>query len=349
MRLVRTSIFFLVALLYGSFAFAQDSGDEAAPDTSRLQPGPWKYTTIFALNLSQSAYSSNWSGGDKGSINWVLQGDATAEKQYTHWFNWSNLLQLAYGQTADQVDDPDSSGRIVFDSPEKTTDKIRLESTGRFTLDQWLDPYALLRVESQFSDRTIPGRPISFNPLRFTQSAGVARSFIAEEKRNLISRLGLSVREVFARDFVSDSTDELHSYTNVDGGVEWLTTTTYPLMGDAVVYQGRLLFFYPMFFSGSDDLTKFDDLAIAADPTREQVGDFWKAPEFNFENTFTAAITKHLNVNLYIQWIYQKYDRSTDLDITKPIVELIPVVDSGIRKAGQFKQTLALGLTYQLF
>ena len=54
-------------------------------------------------------------------------------------------------------------------------------------------------------------------------------------------------------------------------------------------------------------------------------------------------------MNLYVQWIYQKYARSIDVDPNKPVGELIPVVDAGIRKAGQFKQTLALGLTYQLF
>jgi hypothetical protein len=258
-------------------------------------------------------------------------------------------LQVSYGQTANQVDDPDSANRIVFDVPEKTTDKILLESTGRFTLDRFLDPYVGLRLESQFSDRTDPKRPLSFNPVRFSQATGVAHAFIKTDEREFISRVGLSAREIFARDFVTDSTTGTNSFTNVDGGAEWLTTVTQPLFDKAVVYRGRLLVFYPFFFSDSDHLRQFDEAARMVDPTRESVQDFWKAPDFNFENTFTATITKHLNVNLYVQWIYQKYARSTDIDPQKPVSELIPIVDSGIRKAGQFKQTLALGLTYQLF
>lgn len=320
-----------------------------AADTTQTQPGPWKYGATAALNLSQSAYSSNWKGGDKGSINWVLQGDVEAQRQMSHWFNLSNLLQLSYGQTAKQVDDPENPNRIVFDRPEKTTDLILLESTGRFTLDTWVDPFFGLRVESQFSDQTDPRGELMFNPVRFSQTAGVARVLIKDDGREWITRLGLSLRETFSRAFSDPVGESTESSTSIDGGIEWLSTVDQPLIEKRILYKGRLLVFLPLFFDQSGDLEDFDRLAIAAQLGREAVADFWKAPNVNFQNTLTAPITKNLNVNLFVQWVYLKFDQSIDVDTGKPIATLIPIVDAGIRKAGQFKQTLAIGLTYTLF
>ncbi len=336
-----------IAVMLGLLVCASQA--QAEPDTTRTMPGPWEYGASVALNLSQSAYSSNWNGGDKGSINWVLQGDAKAERQMSRWFHLSNTLQLSYGQTAKQVDDPENPNRIVFDRPEKTTDLILLESTGRFTLDTWVDPFVGLRLESQFSDQTDPRASIPFNPLRLTQTAGAARVLVKDENREWLTRLGFSLRETFSRAFADTVGLGKGSSTSIDGGVEWLSTVQQPLAGKRILYKGRLLVFVPLFFDHAGRLETFDMRAIALDPGREEVQDFWKAPNVNFQNTFTAPLTDHLNVNLYVQWIYQKFDQSVNVDLDKPIADLIPIVDGAIRKAGQFKQTLAIGLTYTLF
>lgn len=333
---------FLSALIVAP-ALAQD------PDTSRTQPGPWAYAATTALNLSQSAYSSNWDGGDRGSINWVLQGDLKAQRQMSLWFNLSNLLQLAYGQTSQQVDDPENPNRIVFDSPEKTTDLILFESMGRFTLDTWVDPFLGLRLESQFSDQTDPNRSLTFNPVRLSQTAGIAKVLIEEEKREWITRLGFSVRETFNRAFTDTVGEETESFTSIDGGLEWLTTVSQPIVPERILYKGRLLVFLPLFYDNAGALEDFDSAALMFDPTRERIADFWKAPNVNFQNTFTAPLTKNLNVNLFVQWVYQKFDDSTPVDREKPLEEQIALIDAGIRKAGQFKETLAIGLTYALF
>ncbi|MBT7617797.1 MAG: hypothetical protein HN590_10995, partial [Calditrichaeota bacterium] len=52
--------------------------------------------------------------------------------------------------------------------------------------------------------------------------------------------------------------------------------------------------------------------------------EYWKAVDINWENIFTANITKYLMVNLYLQLLY---DKEVDL-------------------GGRLKQTLSLGLTY---
>jgi hypothetical protein len=56
------------------------------------EPGPWKFSAVAGLNVSQSSFSSNWSGGDRGSIVWVLGSDMTAERQFSRRLNLSNHI-----------------------------------------------------------------------------------------------------------------------------------------------------------------------------------------------------------------------------------------------------------------
>jgi hypothetical protein len=53
---------------------------------------------------------------------------------------------------------------------------------------------------------------------------------------------------------------------------------------------------------------------------------FWPSVDINWENIFSASVTKYVVVNLYTQWLYDKQ----------------------IDKRGRFKETLSLGLTYKL-
>ena len=79
------------------------------------------------------------------------------------------------------------------------------------------------------------------------------------------------------------------------------------------------------------------------------MANFWKMPTINFQNNFTAQITKSLGVTLFAQWVYQKFDNATSVDTTQPLDVQIASVDHGIRKAGQFKETLALAFSYRVF
>jgi hypothetical protein len=116
-----------------------------------------------------------------------------------------------------------------------------------------------------------------------------------------------------------------------------------------VIYRGSLLVFMPVFYSKSDDLKTFDQAAIAADPTRGPVAGYWKDPDVNFMNTFTASITSHLAVGLVAQLVYDKFDTAANVDNTLPPSVLVPEIDKNVRKVGQFKQTLNVALKYQLF
>ena len=146
-----------------------------ADEPKPAEPGPWKFGEVLSLNLSQSAFSDNWSGGDKGSIVWVTGSASTAERQFSKRFNSTSALTLAYGQTTRQVADPANPSHNVWDSPDKTTDQILFESTGRFTLASFVDPYVAVRAESQFQDQSSPLGMLNFNPIKLKETAGIAR------------------------------------------------------------------------------------------------------------------------------------------------------------------------------
>ncbi len=312
------------------------------------EPGPWKYTWVAGLNLSQSAFSDNWQGGDQGSLVWVLTSDAKAERQFSTRYNLSNHLQLAYGQTAQQKRDPADPGRQVWGHPQKSNDLILFESVSRFTLGGWVDPYLALRLDSQFRDESNPAGVVNFSPAKLTESAGIARVLQKTDERELITRLGFGVVEVFARQ-IDPTTGEKVRITTNDGGIEWQTNATQPILAKRVLYKGQLRAFWPLYFSRSRALEQFDRDALAFDPAREAIADFWKTPNVDFQNLFSAQITKLLSVNLAVQWMYTKFDPATAIDNSKPIADRIVVVDHGVRKAGQFREVLAIGLTYQLF
>lgn len=332
-----------------SAMLATSAASVHAEPAKPIEPGPWKFGSLSTLNLSQSQFSTNWAGGDKGSLVWVLSAASTAERQFTTRFNLANSLLLAYGQTAQQIADPSDPSQRVWDSPDKTTDQILFESTGRFTLTTFADPYFGLRAESQFKDQSDPARSLTLNPIRLKESAGLARVIEKTEERELITRLGVGFRQTIARAFVDPVGEQTRSFTTNDGGLEWQTTMTRPLLDKKVVYKGQLLVFQPVFFSNSGALEDFDAAAIAAYPGRERVADFWKAPDLDLQNTFSAQITKTLGVNLFVQWRYDKFDAATNLDASQPIDAQVAAVDRGIRKAGQFKEVLALSLSYRLF
>jgi hypothetical protein len=331
----------VLALFAASRADAQKDSVYAA--------GPWKYTSAVGLTLTESAYTSNWAGGDKGTIIWVLNSDLRAERQFSPSYNQSNVLQLAYGQTSQQKADPADPSRIAWSSPDKTTDLIALESVSRWTLRGFADPYFSLRGESQFSDESNPLGSITLNPIKLKEAAGLARVLAKSEDRELITRVGVGMRQTFGKSFVDPVTLAKASFTSNDGGFEWNTTAVWPLLEKKVTYRASLLVFLPVFYSKSDALTIFDAAAIAVDPTRRPVADYWQDPDVNFLNTFTAAITKHLEVGLVAQLVYDKFDTAANVDNSLPLAVLIPEIDKNVRKVGQFKQTLNVTIRYQLF
>jgi hypothetical protein len=327
----------------------------AARPAAAADPGPWKFGTTAQLTLSQSAFSSNWAGGDRGSLVWVIGTDTQADRQLTTRFNWANHLELAYGQTSKQNPDPSNGGDLRWDTPEKSTDKIALESTGRWTLDRWADPYFSLRLDSQFLDQGNPLGELSFNPIKLKEAAGIARVLRKTDDASVLTRLGFGFRQTMGKTFVIDPALRKASFSSNDGGLEWQTNVVQPMLEKKVLYKGQLLLFQPVFYSKSSALEQFDrdvragDASRAAEPGREPVADFWKAVDVNFQNEFTASITKVLGVSLTAQFVYDKFDAAANVDNTLPLAALEPEILRNTRKAGQFREVLALTIKYALF
>jgi hypothetical protein len=242
---------------------------------------------------------------------------------------------VAYGQSSSQARDPIDPNKIAWESPETATDKIEFESAARGTYGWFADPYGAFGVGSQFEDAAsdpFGTRKIALNPVRLNESVGLARVLQKTEDREALARLGFALRQTFAKSYSSATTDALANVHANDGGVEFVINTTQPMLAKAVLYKGELKAYQAVFYSNEDELAA----------TAPEAKDFWKAVDVNFQNAFTASITKWLGVTLTAQLIYDKLDAAANtadpLDVQRKT-----------RKAGQFKETLALTLSYKLF
>jgi hypothetical protein len=121
------------------------------------------------------------------------------------------------------------------------------------------------------------------------------------------------------------------------------------VLNKRVIYKGGLLVYLPVFYSKSGALKQYDADALAGDATHTAVANYWKTPDVDFTNLFTAQITKSFNVNLAVQFVYDKFDQAMNVDNSLPLAQREDIVNRGIRRAGQFREVLALGLTYSLF
>lgn len=195
--------------------------------------------------------------------------------------------------------------------PIKSTDLIDFESVLRFTLGGFVDPFIAGRIETQFYDNRDPSLSRFINPLKLTEALGIARIFIKQEKRELSSRLGFGLKQLIDRDVLVGTNRE--TQTSNYGGLDFVTDFKTPLAKERITYISKLNVFQAVFYSESNRLP-------------DSLKNNWKYPDINWENIFTASITKYLMVNLYTQLLYDK-------EITTSV---------------RIKEGLALGLTFKL-
>jgi len=110
-----------------------------------------------------------------------------------------------------------------------------------------------------------------------------------------------------------EDSDERETETTSDTGIEFVSEYRSPLLDGAVTFTSDLTVFQALSYSESDKL-------------EGEGRDDWKSPDVNWENSFTASITEYINVNLYLQALYDKQ------------------VDGDIR----LKETLSLGFSLTL-
>jgi len=295
----------VLALLFVWFAITS-AGD---PPDSSFRAG-WKKTADLGLALTQSNYNDAWTGGEAGAIIWVFNANLTAERQLSPKMNWANALKLSFGQS--HIQDKQSK---EWAKPEKSSDRIFLESLLRFTLGAYVDPYVAFTFESQFLDAGVPEVKRYINPMLLTESAGVARVFTETEQTKLMSRLGLAVRQHLDNTVVTIVPEEKKMETTTDAGLESVTDFNHTFSEGRMSYVSKFRVFQALFNSKKDELK-----ALGKE-------DFWKTPDLAWENTLSAAVSKYIQVSLFLELLYDK-----EIDLR-----------------GRFRQTLALGLTYKMF
>ena len=269
----------------------------------------WKIVSDMNLTLTQNAYSDNWVGGESGSMSWTLTSLTGAEKQVLAQVFNQNTLKLSYGLTYNQNPETHAWG-----SGDKSTDLIDLESTYRLTLGTFVEPIVALRVITQFRDQSDPTTDRWLNPLDLTESVGGARVFIKDDKRQWQTRLGIAARQIIDRDALDPASGARGTTTESSVGVELVNDLKTPISEDRILLTSKLTVFQGFYSSEADGLKG----------TPQE--DDWKYPDINFENIFSASITGHIEVNLYLQFLF----------------------DRQIARGARFKQTLSLGMTYKL-
>lgn len=309
------------------------------------EPTGWQKEIDLRLNLLQSSYSNNWHGGDKGSVVWTGNFDGRVERQFTPGTNWRNALKLAYGQTHNQ--DRDSAGDLYWKKPDKSDDIIDFESLFRWTPQGGWDPFVSFKFTSMFDDLSdMEGRTLSFNPLTFKESAGISRPWITQDDRKLMSRLGVAFiqnsRKYYPEMLPSMDIERVGS---TEVAAELITEYRVGALDGRVDWESKLTLSLPFAYSGKSVFEDGGFTTVA--PLPEDIAGYTTTLDTDWENTFTANITSVITVKLYVRWVYDKYDSSV-----KPVVQdgvLVNEADvhNAIRKAGQFKQTLALGFGYK--
>ncbi|MBN2566149.1 MAG: DUF3078 domain-containing protein, partial [Candidatus Eisenbacteria bacterium] len=232
----------LCALTLLSPAAAEEPTDEA-------QPEGWQIASDINLTLTQNAYSENWSGDETGSISWALNSNTTAESQLSETMNTKSTLKLSFGQTHTQ-----DSETKVWARPIKSTDLVDLESVLRFTYGWAVDPFVAGRVQTQFLDKSDTLKTRLLNPALFTESAGVARMLLKDEKREWSVRLGGAVRQHLDRDALPENSDVRENVITNDGGLEFVSSVRTPLAGGAITWTSDLNIFQALYYSESDKL-----------------------------------------------------------------------------------------------
>jgi len=329
----------LVALLCPAAALAEANPDE------EFEAGNWGTRLTIGANLLQSYYTDNWNGGDKGSIVWNATLEAMAKKQLSDAWHWHNRLDLAFGQNHQQERRDD--GSLYWQRPDKTDDLIKAESLLRYTKSE-LAPYFSVGFESQFIDQTDPyGRDLNFNPLTFSQSVGISRMLVQNEQRTLLARLGFTVHESVRDIFLNPPPDdETTSETAVDGGPELILDYAAKLLAGRVEYESQIRVFKPVFYSAKSDVEDLAAQALLDAGLDEDLADYFMAVDLDWSNTFKANITEVINVQLHLRWVYDKYDNTVVPVVEEGALGNPGAVAAAVRKVGQFKQTMSLGLGY---
>lgn len=248
----------------------------------------WNTSGEIGLNVSQNFYNEAWLGSEVGSITWSYLLIINTSGTLLEKLEFSNGLIANFGQTYLQ-----NSETGKWEPPQKSADRIENEAILRFNMGLLADPFSSLRFESQFHDNTFKSVPRYIHPIILSESMGVSKFLYKNNKNEIQTRLGFTVKEFFERP-VDTLTMSIAGYNiRVDGGLEWVTSSIHSL-SENVLYKGELRIYKAFFNSKAGKLERTPEEAL------------WKNPDIDFKNILSVSIIKYLKVNFYLQLIYER-------------------------------------------
>lgn len=272
-----------------------------------LFSGEWEKAADAAFLANLNNYSDNWAGDEASSFNWTLTGNGTFKKAVTEYISSENVVKLGFGQSTGRMKNDTAWSELL-----KSTDIIDIDNVERLTLKWLVDPFIGVHFESSFLDQSDSMKTCYVNPVKLTESFGIARTLVKNERIDWSMRIGAALRQ-FADRNATDSLGEKVTEISNDGGLELVTDASAPISANAT-YTGKLTLYKAFFYSGAD--------ALIGTPQEN----LWKAPDASFDNILAVKAGSYLTVNINLQLLYDKE------------------IDSGMR----LKESVALGLTYKL-
>ena len=250
----------------------------------------WQKEMVGGINLTQTSFD-NWAQGGENSLAWqfFLNFKFVNDQEKT---NWTNTGKFGYGST--KTGDEDYR---------KSIDEIKLESVLSYKLNKYINPYAAANFETQFANGydygTDPKTQISafMDPGYFRESVG-----IGYKPNEIVStRLGAAMKQTVTSDcpvpYADDPDTEEIEKTKNEFGAEFVTDVNWKI-SETSLFTSKLELF--------STLEAFNEIDV------------------NWDNVFTAKISKYLSVNFNFRIFY----------------------DRDISHKRQIYQSTALGLTY---
>ncbi|HKJ66989.1 MAG TPA: DUF3078 domain-containing protein [bacterium] len=252
----------------------------------------WRHQSVANLNFTDNNFD-NWEQGGADSWSWQLEVPfkfVNIQKG----FEWSNSGKVAFGKT-----------KVGDQRARKASDVIKFESLYTQKLGVYVNPYVAVSGQTQLAkgykytadtSRVISG---FMDPGYFTQSLGVGYS----PRENIRVRLGAALKETITDQFPVPYADNPETETvetfKFEYGADTVTDVSLQLR-DNLLFTSKVSLF--------SNLQRFDEIDV------------------DWDNTFTAKVSKYLIVSLNIQIFY----------------------DKDISRRRQLKQTLAVGFSYSL-
>ena len=250
----------------------------------------WQKNMVGSINVAQTSFD-NWTQGGENNLAWQinLNGKFVNDQEKT---NWANSGKFSFGKS--KVGDKDAR---------KSIDEIKLESVLTYKLGGFINPFIAATGETQsakgynYTETDKIAVSGFFDPAYFRQSIGVGYAPNEEIK----TRLGFSAKETITSDFPVPYADDPETAeiekTRTEIGIESVTDLNKKINKNTLLTSKLELF---------SNLGAFDEIDV------------------NWDNVFTAKVSKYIDVNFNIKLFY----------------------DKNVSKKRQIKQALTLGLTY---